>query len=166
MVLALLLATTGCNVEKPYAPTPSTAAGQALDELKSLPSFDATRTQMEEAITTITSAATQQVPGIVWTTADNADSGSCPAPYEQTGGKSAYLPNRIAENATVSEQEWTALLGVAKTAAGAVGATDEKVMQDEPGKHDVWFSGPGGAFLKFSYKGNLVVSAYTGCRLA
>lgn len=152
-------------MEKPYAPTPSTAASQALDELKSLPSFDATRVQLEEAITKITFAATQRLPGIVWTTADNADSGSCPAPYEQTGGKSAYLPNRIAENVPVSEQDWTALLGVATTAATAVGATDVKVMQDGPGKHDVWFSGPGGAFLKFSYKGNMVVSAYTGCRL-
>lgn len=153
-------------MEKPYAPTSSTAASQALDELKSLPSFDAARAQLEDAITKITTAATQQVPGTVWKTADNADSGTCPAPYDQTGGKSAYLPNRIAENVTVSEQDWATLLETAKAAATAVGATDVKVMQDEPGKHDVWFSGPGGAFLKFSYKGNMVVSAYTGCRLA
>ncbi|BBY57676.1 hypothetical protein MSAR_08120 [Mycolicibacterium sarraceniae] len=109
--------------------------------MKSLPPFAETKAQLEDAIATITTAATQHVPSIVWKTADNADSGNCPAPYEQSGGKSAYLPNRIAENVTVSEQDWAALLGVAEDAAGAVGATDIQVMQDEPGKREC---GPAG----------------------
>ena len=57
------------------------------------------------------------------------------------------------------------LLDVAKDGAAKLGATDVQVMQDQPGKHDVWFSGPAGVFIKFSYKGNMVVSGYTRCRL-
>ncbi|MGY4709207.1 LppA family lipoprotein [Mycolicibacterium sp. CBM1] len=164
-VLALIVATTGCHVEQPYAPTPSTAAGQALDELKSLPPFEATKAQLEDALTKITTLATQYVPGVVWQSADNAEGSSCSAPYEQTGGKAAYLANRVAENVTVSESDWERLLDIVKNAATAVGAAEVQVMQDQPGRHDVWFTGPAGMFVKFSYKGNMVVSAYTGCRL-
>ncbi|OBB34779.1 LppA family lipoprotein [Mycobacterium sp. 852002-51961_SCH5331710] len=53
----------------------------------------------------------------------------------------------------------------AKESAQKIGATDMQVMQDQPGNHDVWFSGPGGIFIKIGYRGNLVVSGYTGCRL-
>jgi len=101
----------------------------------------------------------------VWTTAGNEDTGNCEAPYEQTDGKRYFLPNRVADNAAVSEQQWNDLLDVAKDGAAKLGATDVQVMQDQPGKHDVWFSGPAGVFIKFSYKGNMVVSGYTGCRL-
>jgi hypothetical protein len=101
----------------------------------------------------------------VWTTASNEDTGNCEAPYEQTDGKRYFLPNRVADNVAVSEQQWTDLLQVAKDAAAKLGATDVQVMQDQPGRHDVWLSGPAGVFIKFSYKGNMVVSGYTGCRL-
>jgi hypothetical protein len=101
----------------------------------------------------------------VWATASNEDTGNCETPYEQTDGKRYFLPNRVAENVAVSEQQWTDLLQIAKGAASKLGATEVQVMQDQPGKHDVWFTGPAGVFVKFSYKGNMVVSGYTGCRL-
>ena len=56
------------------------------------------------------------------------------------------------------------LLVVAKEAAATIGATKVQTMKDEPRNH-VWFTGPAGVFIKFSYKGNMVVSGYTGCRL-
>ena len=65
----------------------------------------------------------------------------------------------------MSDQDWEQLLAVAKEAAGTVGATDVQTMKDEPRNHDVWFTGPAGVFIKFSYKGNMVVSGYTGCGL-
>ena len=40
-----------------------------------------------------------------------------------------------------------------------------QVMKNEPGNHDVGFYGPTGLFIKVGYRGNLVVSGYTGCRL-
>ena len=163
--ITIAIITTGCHVEQPDPPTPPSQATQALDELKSLPSLEDTVKQVQNAIDEITTAASKTVPDIVWETAPNADAGNCEAPYEQTDGKRNFLPNRVAQNVIISEQAWASLLQVAKDTAARLGATDVQVMQDEPGKHDVWFTGPTGLFIKFSYKGNMVVSGYTGCRL-
>jgi hypothetical protein len=165
VIVAIAIATTGCHVSQPYPPTPSTEATKALDQLKSLPSLEETTTQVQAAIDEITSAASKAIPGIAWTTAGNEDTGNCEAPYEQSDGKRYFLPNRVADDVAISEQQWTELLQIAKDAAAKLGATDVQVMQDQPGKHDVWFTGPAGVFIKFSYKGNMVVSGYTGCRL-
>jgi predicted LppA-like lipoprotein len=162
VVLTLL---TGCNMNQPYQPTPSTDAAQANDELRKLPSLEETTTKLESALNSITAAASQRIPSIIWINGTNADSGTCPAPYDTSDGMSAYLPNRIAENVSVSEQDWKDLLAVAKDSAATIGATEVQTMKDEPRNHDVWFTGPAGVSLKFSYKGNMVVSGYTGCRL-
>jgi Lipoprotein confined to pathogenic Mycobacterium len=152
-------------VEKPYEPTPSTDATKALQELKSLPSLEDAKNQVQGAIDEITTAASAAIPTAKWETADNADTGNCEQPYEQTDGKRAFLPNRIAPNVVVSEQNWASIVRVATDSAAKVGATDVQVMHDQPGNHDVWFSGPAGMFIKVSYQGNMVVAGYTGCRL-
>ncbi len=106
VVVAIAITTTGCHVSQPNPPTPSTEATKALDQLKSLPSLEDTTTQVQAAIDEITTAASKVIPGIVWTTAGNEDTGNCEAPYEQTDGKRYFLPNRVADNAAVSEQQW------------------------------------------------------------
>lgn len=164
-VVGLALLATGCDVSEPYPPTPSTDAEQALDQLRSLPSLEETKTQVQAAVDEITAAAAKAIPGIRWAAAGNAGEGNCEAPYEQTDGRRYFLPNQVAERVSVSEQQWNELLSVARESAAKLGATDEQVMQDQPGHHDVWFTGPAGVFIKFSYKGNMVVSGYTGCRL-
>ena len=163
--LIVAIATPGCHVSQSDAPTPSTDAAQALDQLKTLPSLEDTTTQVQRVLDEITAAASKSIPSIVWITANNEDTGNCGAPYEQTDGKGHFLRNRVAEDVGVSEQQWTDLLHVAKDAAAKLGATDVQVMKDQPRNHDVWFTGPAGVFIKFSYKGNMVVSGYTGCRL-
>jgi len=165
LVVAIAITTTGCHVSQPNPPTTSSDPAKALADLKSLPSLEDTTTQVQAALDEITTAASKTIPTIVWTTATNEDTGNCEAPYEETEGKRHFLPNQVAERPVVSEQQWTELLQVAKDAAAKLGATDVQVMQDQPGKHDVWFTGPAGVFIKFSYKGNMVVSGYTGCRL-
>jgi hypothetical protein len=164
-VAGFALLATGCDVSEPYPPTPSTDAAHALEQLRSLPSLEETKTQVQAAIDEITSAATNLIPGIQWAAAPNAGEGNCEAPYEQTDGRRSFLPNQVAERVPVSEQQWGELLNVARVSAAELGATDEQVMQDQPGHHDVWFTGPAGVFIKFSYKGNMVVAGYTGCRL-
>ena len=163
--IAIAIITTGCHVDQPSPPAPPSQGTQALDELKSLPSLEDTAKEVQGAVDEISSAASKAIPGIVWETAPNADTGNCEAPYEQTDGKRKFLPNRFAQGVTISEQTWDGLLQVAKDTAARLGATDVQVMQDQPGKHDVWFTGPTGLFIKFSYKGNMVISGYTGCRL-
>ena len=162
---ALLVTSTGCNVNEACPPTPSTQATQAIEQLNSLSSLEETKKKVQAAIDEIIAAATKVIPGGVWMAATNAGEGNCEAPYEQTDGRRYFLPNQVAERVSVSEDQWDELLQVAKNAAAKLGATDVQVMQDEPGRHDVWFTCPAGVFIKFSCKGNVLVSGYTGCRL-
>ena len=164
-IVVTALAATGCHVEKPYEPTPSTEAAQALEELKSLPSFEETKTQVQAAIDEITAAASEVVPSITWQAPHEGSTGNCEAPYEQTDGQRYFLPNAVAVGVSVSEPDWARILQAAKESADKIGATEMQVIHDQPGKHDVWFSGPTGIFIKIGYSGNLAVSGYTGCRL-
>jgi len=152
-------------VYQPYPPTPPTVADKALEVLKSLPSFEDTKTQVQNAMNEITTAASHLIPSITWETLDEGSGGNCERPYEQTDGKRYFLPDEIAENVDVSEQNWAKIQQAAKKAAAKLEATEIQVMKDQPGDHDVGFYGPTGIFIKVGYRGNLVVSGYTGCRL-
>ncbi|WP_307857429.1 LppA family lipoprotein [Mycobacterium sp. SM1] len=105
-IVATALTTAGCHVKQPYEPTPPTDAAKALEVLKTLPSLEDTTSQVDAAMNEITSAASKLIPGIIWETADNADTGNCQQPYEQTDGKDYFLPNRVANHVTLSEQNW------------------------------------------------------------
>jgi Lipoprotein confined to pathogenic Mycobacterium len=152
-------------VENPDKPTPSSEAAQALQQLKALPTFEDTKAQVQGAMDEIATAAGKIVPALSWETLDQGTSDNCQRPYEQTDGQRYFLPDRVAANVIVSEQDWVAIIEVAKGAAAKIAATDVRVIKDQPRDHDVWFSGPTGIFLKISYRGNLVISGYTGCRL-
>jgi Lipoprotein confined to pathogenic Mycobacterium len=164
-VVAIALAATGCHVYQPSPHTPPDQSAKAVEQLRALPSLEDTQAQVQAAIDEITAGASAVIPGAVWESAQNADTNTCEPPYDQTEGKTYFLPNRIAENVTVSEQNWTDILRVAKESAAKIGATDVQVMMDQPHNHDVWFSGPSGTFIKISYRDNLVVAGNTGCRL-
>ncbi|BBY02351.1 hypothetical protein MSEO_28500 [Mycobacterium seoulense] len=164
-VAALALAAGGCHVSQPYAPTPPNDAAKALQVLKSLPSFEDTQAQVQAAMNEITAAASQVVPSITWETPQEGSGDICERPYEQTDGKRYFLPDAVAANVPVSEQQWATIQEAAKQAAAKLGATDMQVMHNNPGNHDVGFYGPTGIFIKIGYRGNLVVSGYTGCRL-
>ncbi|UVO13957.1 LppA family lipoprotein [Mycobacterium sp. SVM_VP21] len=156
----------GCHLSRPYEPTAPSVAAEALAVLKSLPSFEDTQTQITATINEITAAAKQLIPSIGWETLDEGDGGNCERPYEQTDGKRYFLPDAVARNVPVSEQAWAKLEEAAKSAAAKLDATEVQVMQNQPGNHDVGFHGPTGLFIKVGYRGNLVVSGYTGCRLS
>ncbi len=164
-VAALTLLTTGCHVYQPDPPTPSTAAAQALDQLKSLPSLEDTKIQVQAVVNEIKDAVNRLVPNLEWSSLNGETAGNCQAPFEQTDGKRLFLPDEVAPGADVSENDWAAILAAAKTAAAKLGATDIQVMQDGPRNHDVGFYGPTGIFIKVGYQGNLTIASYTGCRL-
>jgi hypothetical protein len=162
---AVALLTTGCHVSEPYPPTPSTTAAQALDQLESLPSLEETKTQVENVVAEIQDAAKRLLPALEWQSRNGESGANCMAPYEQTDGKSLYLPDEVATGADISEADWVTILAAAKASAAKLGATDEQIMQDGPSNHDVGFYGPAGTFIKIGYQGNLGISAFTGCRL-
>ncbi|BCO34017.1 MAG TPA: LppA family lipoprotein [Pseudonocardiaceae bacterium] len=165
-IVATVLVATGCHVKQPYEPTPPTEAAKALEVLKSLPSFEDTKTQVQAAMDEITAAASQLIPSITWETPHDGSVETCHRrPYEQTNARGYLLPDEVAENVDVSEQNWAKIQEVAKEAAAKLDATEMQVMKDQPRNHDVGFYGPTGLFIKVGYAGNLVVSGYTGCRL-
>jgi hypothetical protein len=162
---AIALAVGGCHVKQPYEPTPPTVAAKATETLKSLPSFEDTQTQVQAAITQITATASQLIPTITWETPHEGSGDNCERPYEQTDGKRYFLPDAVATNVFVSEPIWAKIQEAAKGVAAQLEATQMQVMKNEPGNHDVGFYGATGLFIKVGYRGNLVVSGYTGCRL-
>lgn len=163
---ATALAATGCHVNQSHEPTPSTTdAAKALAALKSLPSFEDTQIQVRAAMTEITSATSKLIPSITWETPHEGSGLGCERPYDQTDGRGYFLPDEVAANVPVSEQQWATIQETAKQAAAKIDATDMQVMHDNPGNHDVGFYGPTGIFIKVGYRGNIVVSGYTGCRL-
>ena len=147
----------------PDQPTPTDQTANLLGELSALPSLEDTKTRVQAAMDEITTAASAAIPTAAWQTADNAQEDWCEPPYG-TLGRRYFLPNRIAPEVAVSERNWADILNVAKGSAAKIGATNVQVVHDQPGNHDVWFSGPTGIFIKVSYQGNLVVAGYTGCR--
>lgn len=164
-VVAAALAATGCHVKQPCEPTPPTEAAKALQVLKSLPTFEDTKAQVQAAMNEITAAASTLIPAITWETLDEGSGDNCERPYEQTDGKRYFLPDAVAENVPVSEQDWAKIQEAAKEAAAKLDATEVQVMKDQPGNHDVRFYGPTGISIGIGYRGNLVVSGYIGCRL-
>ncbi|GAB5019736.1 hypothetical protein JHV675_26280 [Mycobacterium avium subsp. hominissuis] len=164
-VAAIALAAGGCHVNQPDAPTPPNDAAKALQVLKSLPSFEDTQAQVQAAMNEITAAAGKVVPSVTWETPHEGSGLGCEKPYEQTDGLGYFLPDQVAANVSVSEQQWATIQEAAKQAAAKIDATEIQVMQNNPGNHDVGFYGPTGIFIKVGYRGNLVVSGYTGCRL-
>lgn len=148
-----------------YEPTAPGVAAEALELVKSLPSFEDTQAQVQAALNEIMAAARRLIPSITWVTPTEGSGIGCERPYEQTGGQGYFLPHQVAIRVAVSEQQWAEIEQAAKESAVKVDATDKQVMQDQPGNHDVGFYGPAGIFIKVSYGGNLVVAGYTGCRL-
>jgi hypothetical protein len=127
--VALTLALAGCHVEKPYEATPSTEAAKALQDLKSLPSFEDTKAQVQAAMAEITAGAQTLVPSITWQTFHEGSFGNCDRPYEQTNGRDYFFPDQVALRAAISEEDWAKILQMAKDSAAKVGATDIQVMK-------------------------------------
>lgn len=162
---ATALAATGCHVNQPHQPSPSADAAAALATLKSLPSLEDTQSQVHAAMIEITSATSKLIPSISWEAPHEGSGLGCERPYDHTGGRAYFLPDEVAADVAVSEQQWATIQEAARQAASKIDATDMQVTHDNPGNHDVGFYGPTGIFIKVGYRGNLVVSGYTGCRL-
>lgn len=170
MAAALVIAplASGCQVDTPHEPSepaPSTDTATVLEELEALPSLSETEAAVRTAMDEIVAGASRIAPQLVWATQDNAETDNCQRPYDRTDGRRSFLPNRIAQNAGLSERQWSQILDTATSSAAGIGATDVQTMQDAPGNHDVGFYGPAGLFIKVGYQGNLGISGYTGCRL-
>jgi hypothetical protein len=79
---------------------------------------------------------------LTWEAPHEGAGDQCEQPFEQTDGQRIFLPDDVVANVSVSEEDWAKIRQVAKDAAAEIDATDVQVMHDQPGNHDVWFSGP------------------------
>ncbi|MGE2721973.1 LppA family lipoprotein [Mycolicibacterium celeriflavum] len=164
VTMGVLLLGTGCDVSDQQPTASPTSAVDARDQLNALPSLEETQAQVQAVIDEIKAAASGQQAGITWQSLHGETRGNCEGPFENTDGKRLFLPDAVA-SADLSDAQWEVVLATARQSAARLGATDEQVMQDNPGHHDVWFTGPAGLSVKVAYKGNLVISGFTGCRL-
>ncbi len=168
-VTLVVSSTLGCHVNPMNSPSTgqtTTVNQRALDELRKLPSLEDSTAEVRALMDEVTTAITAILPGAVWETrTDTGGFSSCGDPYQDLGGRHNYEPDRYVARIDVSEQDWTRIENIARTAAAKMGATTVEVMKNSPGDHDVWFEGPAGSFLKIGYAGNLVVSGDSGCRL-
>ncbi|MGV0625698.1 LppA family lipoprotein [Mycolicibacter minnesotensis] len=150
---------------QPYEPTSPSVAAEALEVLKSLPSFEDTQAQVQAAMDEITAAASRIIPSAHWETPHEGSGLGCERPYERSGGNDYFLPMLTARHITVSEQDWAKILDAASDAAAKLGATKKQVMRDLPGDHDVRFYGPAGISIGVGFEKSLLVTGQTGCRL-
>ncbi|MEZ0053510.1 hypothetical protein ABIA30_004539 [Mycobacterium sp. MAA66] len=152
-------------MNNPHEPTPPSVAAKSADELKSLPSLEDTKIAVQAAMDQITAAVSQLIPDARWETLSDGSGNTCDHPYEQSEGRSYFLPHVGAVRVPISEDQWASIQGIAKSAAAKLDATDFQAMKDQPGNHDVGFYGPAGLAVNVAYSGNLVVTGFTGCRL-
>lgn len=162
---ALALTLTGCQVRGEYEKSSSETTAMALEELKGLPSLEDTKAAVRRAVDQIAAEGSRIVPGARWEDLHGDTSDNCERPYDQTGGGRYYLPDKVAQNLAVSEDQWRQFEAAARQAAKAAGAPTAMLMHNAPGDHDVSFIGPAGMSITIGYQGNLAISGYTGCRL-
>jgi hypothetical protein len=160
---------TGCGsaadeAAPPSSPSSTSAAPQPLD-LATLPTLEQTRKDLKSATDAIIKEAKKIAPGLRWRDLDVESATSCDPPFEDSPGRAVYLPNRVGDGAVVSEKQWAKIEGAARAAAGKIGAKGFEAVKAAPGDHDVWLLGPARMSIKLAYQRNLVISAYTGCRL-
>jgi len=156
----------GCGPapNEPAPASPISATPQPLS-LESLPTLAQTRRDLKLATDEIIKAAQRIAPGLRWRDLDVESATSCDPPFDTTSGRAVYLPNRVGDGAPLSEKQWAKIEGAARAAAGKIGAKGFEAVRAAPGDHDVWLLGPARMSIKLAYQRNLVISAYTGCRL-
>ena len=166
-LVAVALTAAGCQMTEPRDPTPPNDAAKSAQVLQSLPPLEDTQNRVQAAVAGIKTAVDRLIPAITWWTATEGSGlrSDCMKPYEQSTGERFNLPDEVARNIQVSEEQWAQIQEAARTAGAPLDASEIQVMQNQPGFHDVGFYGPAGLFIKVAYHGNLVISGYTGRRL-
>lgn len=148
----------------PTSASATSAAPQPVD-LGTLPTLEQTRKDLRSATDAIIKEAKKIEPGLRWRDLDVESATSCDPPFDTTAGRAVYLPNRVGDGAPLSDKQWAKIEGAARAAAGKIGAKGFEAVRAAPGDHDVWLLGPARMSIKLAYQRNLVISAYTGCRL-
>lgn len=161
---SIALLATGCHVSNPYKPTDAGHASQAADALKTLPSLEETRTQVESAIEKLGQQITAIAPSVTWEWRREDSRTGCKPPYEQSDGAEVLLRKYVSDT-PIPEQNWKQALDLAHQTASTLGATELTVFKDQPSNHDLEFASETGTTLRFGSQAAALLTGSTGCRL-
>lgn len=162
---ALAVALTGCQAKSAPGPATSDTTAMALEQLRGLPSLEDTTAAVRTAVDQIAAEAVRIVPGLRWDDPAVDSTGDCGKPYDGTGGRHTELAGRVAPDAAVSPQQWSAIEQAARLAAAAAGAPTAMMVPPAPGGRGATFVGQAGLSVAVGYQGGLTISGQTGCRL-
>ncbi|TDZ76876.1 hypothetical protein DE4587_01962 [Mycobacteroides salmoniphilum] len=151
-------------MNNPHAPTPTTEATKALEELKTLPTLEDTNEKLTSSIQQLGAKISAIVPSATWQWLDEPQRIGCSKPYEQSDGKVILMPFYVSD-VPIPESSWNEVLAAAKETAASVDARKLDVIHDAPNNHDVRFSNETGTAIGLTSQANTVISGYTGCRL-
>lgn len=164
LVAIIFTTITGCHVNNPDSPTPTTEAAKALEELKSLPTLEDTNEKLASSIQELGAKISAIVPSVTWHWQDEPQQIGCGKPFEQSDGKVILMPFYVSD-VSIPESHWNEVLAAAKETAASIDAPKLDVIHDAPNNHDVRFSNETGTAIGLTSQANTVISGYTGCRL-
>lgn len=130
--------------------------------LRAKPSFEVAQDQYRRAVQDMATQVTGLVPGLSWQLKEDSWRG-CGGDFVHTAGVQAYV--YVTFSGPIPDDQWPAALQIVRDGAQRLGATGSGVLADNPGDHDVGFSGGDGLEIEFGTKAATILSAKSDCRL-
>lgn len=104
----------------------------AAAKLVTLPSLEETEARVQQTVVELATYVSTLVPGLQWHWEGNRSPDSCSRPYDQTLGRSVYLPDYLASG-PIPDSVWPQALQRAKELAASLGATGCQGFKDHSG---------------------------------
>ncbi|WP_171055009.1 LppA family lipoprotein [Mycobacterium sp. DBP42] len=145
-------------------PDMPTDSRRAADALKTLPSLEETRAQVESAIEKLGRQITAIAPSVTWEWRREDSRTGCKPPYEQSDGAEILLRKYVSDT-PIPEQNWKQAVDLAHQTASTLGTTELTVFKDQPSNHDMEFTSTTGTTLRFGCQAAALITGSTGCRL-
>ncbi|MEV6559043.1 LppA family lipoprotein [Nocardia sp. NPDC051756] len=166
VIVAAVVSGCGDSLKDPYRPAPKADIAEAAAKMRKLPSVEATERDLMAVISQIAEATKAAAPGLDWQTVVNRNQSKlgCPSPYLETEGVSIST-DRLTSAVPIADDEWAAVLQIARDIAARNGITSFTVRADQPGRHDVVLHSPDqGNEIKLATAKAALIGGVTGCR--
>lgn len=104
-------------------------------------------------------SATDSTLTFVWS--DDRETTSCGT---DPSGTATYLPHLVARRIEISDRRWQDIVELARQEAAELKLDHEEGASPPSGSRELRFTDSTGAALRVSYRTNLVLTGFTGCR--
>ncbi len=164
VVAALMLTGCGGVLDDPYKATGGADTAAAAAKLVPLPALEETEARVRQAVVELATYISTLDAGLQWHWNRDRSPSDCNRPYDQTQGRSVYLPLYVASG-PIPDLVWPQAKQRARELAASVGATSSSVGKEQPGGRAGLFYSPEGTKLLLGDGVNAIISSDTGCRL-